>query len=51
MMLEGSFAEDLSHMQNRKPAAPHIFRSILFHKKKIGSMMCWLIDTQPIIKL
>lgn len=35
MMLEGSFTEDLSHMQNRKPAAPHIFRSILFHKKKM----------------
>lgn len=34
MMLEGSFTEDLSHMENRKPAAPHIFRSILFHKKR-----------------
>ena len=35
MMLEGSIAEDLSHMQNRKPAASHILVSTQLHKRKM----------------
>lgn len=35
MMLEGSAAEDLSRMQNRKPAVSHIFMRALFHKRKV----------------
>ena len=35
MMLEGSIAEDLSHMQNRKHAASHILVSTQFHKRKM----------------
>ena len=35
MMLEYNVAEDLSNMQNRKPAASHIFMSTLFHKRKV----------------
>lgn len=35
MTLEGSVAEYLFHMQNRKPAAFHIFTSILVYKRKI----------------
>ena len=35
MILQGSLAEDLSHMQNRKPAAFHIFMSTLFHERKM----------------
>ena len=34
MMLEGSAAEDLSRMQNRKSAASHILMRALFHKRK-----------------
>ena len=37
MTLERSFAEYLSHMHNRKPAASHVhlFMSTMFHKRKI----------------
>ena len=35
MKHEGSVAEDLSHMHNRKPAAFHILMSSLFHKRKM----------------
>ena len=35
MTLEGSVAEYLSHMQNRKPAAFHIFMSIPVYKRKM----------------
>ena len=35
MTLKGSVAEYLSHMENRKPAAPHIFMSALFQKRKM----------------
>ena len=35
MILQGSLAEDLSHMQNRKPTAFHIFMSTLFHERKM----------------
>ena len=35
MMLEGSIAEDLSHMQNRKPAASLILISTQFHRRKM----------------
>ena len=35
MTLKGSVAEYLSHMENRKPAASHIFTSALFQKRKI----------------
>ena len=35
MMQEGSVAEDLSHVQNRKSAASHILMSTLFHKRKM----------------
>lgn len=34
-MLEGSVTEDLSHMENRKPATSHIFMGALFHKRKM----------------
>ena len=34
-MLEGSVAEDLSHMLNRKPAAFPIFMSTLFIRRKV----------------
>ena len=46
MTLEGSFAEYLSPMQNRKLDTSYIFTSTLFHKRK----MIRLIDIQPIIK-
>ena len=37
MTLEHSFAEYLSHMHYRKPAASHVhlFMSTMFHKRKI----------------
>ena len=35
MTLKGSVAEYLSHMENRKPAASHIFMSALFQKRKM----------------
>ena len=35
MMQEGRVAEDLSHMQNRKPAASYKLMSSLFHKRKM----------------
>ena len=35
MMLYGSFTEDLSFMQNRKPAASQILMRALFHKRKM----------------
>ena len=35
IMPEGSVTEDLSHMENRKPATSHIFMSALFHKRKM----------------
>ena len=35
MMIEGIAAEDLSGMQNRKPAASHILMWALFHKRKM----------------
>ena len=34
MMLEDIVAEDLSRMQNRKPAVPHKFMRATFHKRK-----------------
>lgn len=36
MMVEGSVAKYLSHMQNRKPAAAHKFMRTLFHKTKMS---------------
>ena len=35
MMREGSVAEDLSHMLNRKPDASHILMSTLFRERKM----------------
>ena len=35
MMLEGGVVEDLSHMQNREPAASHISKSTLPQGKDI----------------
>ena len=35
MTQEGRVAEDLSRMQNRKPAASHISMSTLFHERKM----------------
>ena len=34
-MQEGGVTEDLSHMQNRKPAASYILMSTFFHKRKM----------------
>lgn len=41
MMPEGSVAEYLSHMQNKKPATSHIFISTLFHKRKLNVLSNW----------
>ena len=35
MTTECSVAEYLSHLQNRKPVAFHIFMSTLFHKRNV----------------
>ena len=35
MILEGSIADDLSHMQSRKPAVSHIFMRALFQERKM----------------
>ena len=45
MMLKGSVAEYLSHMENRKPAASHIFMSALFQKRKIRRVEPLSTDT------
>ena len=48
MILEGSVAEDLSHMQKAYPI-PHIYKYPV-PQQKDDSRMHWLIDTQMIIE-
>ena len=40
MMLEGGVVEDLSHMQNREPAASHISKSTLPQGKDDSIIYC-----------
>ena len=40
-MLEGSVAEDFSHLQNRKFVASCIFMSTMFHKEKMIQQEKW----------
>ena len=51
MTLERSFAEYLSHMHNRKPAASHV-HLFEYHvpQEKDNARICCLNDIQPIIK-